>query len=90
MIRHLQIKIYGQVQGVFYRDSAHREAKALNLTGFVRNEPDGSVYIEAEGEEENLKEFLKWCKKGSKASRVTKVDWEFSDDLEYYPDFIVK
>jgi acylphosphatase len=90
MIKHLKIRIYGEVQGVFYRDSAQREARALSLTGFARNDPDGSVYIEAEGEEEKLKEFLKWCKKGSKSAWVTKIDGEFSDKLEYYLDFEVK
>jgi acylphosphatase len=90
MVRHLKIKIYGDVQGVFFRDSAQREAKALSLTGFVRNEPDGSVLIEAEGEEANLKEFLKWCKEGPKAARVNKVDYEFSAELEYYQDFVVE
>jgi len=90
MAKHLKIKIYGDVQGVFYRDSAQREGKALGLTGFVRNEPDGSVFIEAEGEENNLKEFLKWCKEGPKAARVIKIDFEFSNELEYYQDFIVK
>lgn len=90
MLKHLKIKIYGEVQGVFYRDSAQREAKALGLTGFVRNEPNNSVYIEAEGEEIKIKEFLKWCKEGPKAARVGKIDFEFSNELEYYPDFVVK
>ena len=90
MVKHLKIKIYGDVQGVFYRDSAQREAKALSLTGFVRNEPDESVHIEAEGEEANIKEFLKWCEGGPKAVRVTKINFEFSDDLEYYQGFTIK
>jgi len=90
MVKHLKIKIYGDVQGVFYRDSAQREAKALSLTGFVRNEPDESVHIEAEGEEANIKEFLKWCEEGPKAVRVTKINFEFSDDLEYYQGFTIK
>ncbi|MFH1523125.1 MAG: acylphosphatase [Patescibacteria group bacterium] len=73
-MKHLNIKIYGQVQGVFFRDSARKKAEEIGIFGFIRNEPDGSVYIEAEGEEEKLKELLDWCKKGSELAEVKKVE----------------
>lgn len=57
-IKHLNIKIYGQVQGVFFRASAKEEAEKLGVKIFPRNETDGSVFIEAEGEEEKLKKFV--------------------------------
>jgi len=62
------------VQGVFYRDTARRAAGQLGLSGFARNEPDGSVYIEVEGEEPELQRFLKWCPKGSQYSQVENVE----------------
>lgn len=44
------MKIFGRVQGVFFRDFVQRKAKELNLSGWVENEPDGTVQIVAEGE----------------------------------------
>jgi acylphosphatase len=59
----LNIKIFGQVQGVFFRGSAKQKAQDLGITGFVRNVL-GAVYIEAEGSEEALEQFLGWCRHG--------------------------
>ncbi len=73
-MRHFNIKVFGQVQGVFFRTSAKEMADALDIKGFARNEPDGTVYIEAEGEEENLKKFLEWCKEGPNFARVERVE----------------
>ncbi len=53
MKRHLDIHISGKVQRVFFRKNAAAQARKLGLTGFVKNEDDGSVYIETEGEEAN-------------------------------------
>lgn len=74
MKKHLNIKIYGLVQGIFYRATAKEEAGKFNITGFARNAEDSSVYIEAEGEEENLDKFIEWCKKGPPLAKVEKVE----------------
>lgn len=74
MLKHLNIKIFGIVQGVFFRTTAKEEADKLNLTGFAKNEPDGSVYIEIEGEKNKLDNFLDWCKDGSTLARVNKIE----------------
>ncbi len=74
MNRHLDIMVNGEVQGVFYRHSAKLKAADLGLSGFVRNEPDGCVSIEAEGPEEALEEFIGWCKQGSPLARVHDVE----------------
>jgi acylphosphatase len=70
---HKNITITGQVQGVFYRTSAQSQAQRLGLCGFVKNMPDGSVYVEAEGLESKVNEFIKWCKTGSKFAEVERV-----------------
>ena len=70
----LAIHIHGKVQGVFYRRDAGREAQHLGLTGFVRNEPDGSVYAEAEGPENQLGSFIRWCRKGPPHAQVESVE----------------
>ena len=58
MKKQTVLKIYGRVQGVFFRDSSRRKAKELGLSGWVRNEPDGTVQIVAEGEEKSLKKLI--------------------------------
>lgn len=73
MIKHLNIKIYGSVQGVFFRANAKEQADKLGITGLAQNLPDGSVYIEAEGEEKNLDKFINWCSKGPSMAKVEKV-----------------
>lgn len=70
---HVNIKVRGRVQGVFYRASTKDKARALGLKGFVKNIADGSVYIEAEGPSEKIAELIIWCKQGSPASKVTNV-----------------
>ena len=73
-MKHLNIKISGQVQGVFFRHAAKEKAEELGLKGFAKNEPDDSVYIEVEGKEEALKKFIEWCKKGPASARIEKVE----------------
>jgi len=72
-LKHLNIKVIGRVQGVGFRYSALHMARNLNLKGFVRNNPDGSVYIEAEGDEENLNIFTDWCRNSPGGSRVDRA-----------------
>lgn len=74
MVKHLNIRISGGVQGVFFRASTCEKAQEFNIKGFVRNESDGSIYIEAEGEEKKLTQFLNWCHRGSPLARVDKVE----------------
>jgi acylphosphatase len=74
MQKHISIKVSGRVQGVFYRASTHDEAQRLGVKGFVKNEPDGSVYIEAEGENTVLEALIEWCRQGPPAARVSNVE----------------
>ncbi|MFB6307312.1 MAG: acylphosphatase, partial [Flavobacteriales bacterium] len=53
-MKHKDIRVRGKVQGVFYRATMVENAMRWGIKGFVRNETDGSVYIEAEGDEEAL------------------------------------
>lgn len=63
----------GQVQGVGYRVCCQRRASELGLGGWVRNRPDGSVEVEAEGAPLQLNELRLWCEKGPDPARVTSV-----------------
>lgn len=75
MEKHFSIRITGKVQGVFFRASTLKAAEANTIRGLVRNEPDGSVYIEAEGADENLTRFMDWCKNGPQGARVDRIDF---------------
>lgn len=70
--------ISGRVQGVFFRWSTKKQAKKLGIFGYVKNLRDGRVEVVAEGEEDKLKELIKFLHKGSKYAKVNDVDvsWE--------------
>jgi acylphosphatase len=72
--RHLRIRVHGRVQGVYFRQGAKREALRLGLSGYARNEPDGTVLIEVEGEQTSLDRFLDWCATGPPDARVAQVE----------------
>lgn len=72
-MKHLNIVIIGKVQGVGFRETTKIIANQMMVQGFVRNEKDGSVYIEAEGDEIFLDEFVNWCNEGPDRSRVESV-----------------
>lgn len=86
MFKHLNIKIYGKVQGIFFRYSAKEVADNLKLRGFAKNLDDGTVYIEIEGEKESLNKFLAWCKKGPSLAKVERLDVTESE-LKNFPKF---
>jgi len=65
MLQHLNIFLFGKVQGVFLRRTIRKEAKRLGIPGFVENKKDGSVYIEIEGSEAILEQFVLWLKSGA-------------------------
>lgn len=75
--------ISGRVQGVFFRANAQREATRLDLKGWVRNTPDGSVEAVAGGEREVLDKFIEWCRHGPSSAKVQHVDvsWEEAENL---------
>ena len=75
-MKHFNITVSGLVQGVFFRASTKEQAKQLGITGFVRNQPDGSVYLEAEGDEASLQSLLEWLELGPANAQVENVDVE--------------
>ena len=87
-MKHINIKVTGKVQGVFFRASTKAVADQMGIKGLVKNEKDGSVYIEAEGNETLLSMFLEWCNEGPEKSVVENVAVE-DGELKNYRNFEV-
>ena len=71
----VSFRVHGDVQGVGYRRYAVREAQSLDLAGWVRNEPDGSVSGEAEWPEASLETFRARLAQGPAFATVSRLDW---------------
>ena len=81
--------VSGKVQGVWFRDSTRQKAVKLKVTGWVKNIPGGTVYLEAEGEENNLMSLERWLHIGSPPSRVDIVDLQWREPTNTYSTFEV-
>ncbi|MEZ5024038.1 MAG: acylphosphatase [Chitinophagales bacterium] len=88
-MKSLQIKVEGNVQGVYFRMSTKEKADQLGLKGFAKNEKDGSVYIEVEGEEVILEKLIEWLHVGPPNANVTKVSIE-DQPIIGYVDFVIR
>ena len=73
----VHIIVHGQVQGVFFRASAKAQALELGLTGWIRNLSNGTVEVHAEGDQDALSEFIRWCHKGPSHARVSRCDLDW-------------
>lgn len=73
-MKHLDIRVSGKVQGVFYRATAKAVADQLGVKGIILNDADGTVVIEAEGDDFSLDMFLEFCQKGSDKAEVERLD----------------
>ena len=88
--KHIAIRVHGKVHGVFFRASTQEKAKELGLMGFVQNEPDGTVYLEAEGDAEALAQLEQWTHEGPSRARVEKVEVQELGVLAGFVDFEVR
>ena len=80
----------GMVQGVSFRYYTRREASQLGLTGWVRNEVDGSVKVVAEGQDERLRAFLQFLEKGPPLARVQDLEIDWSEASGEFGSFEVR
>lgn len=74
----VRIVVSGLVQGVAFRQSTAEEARALGLSGWVRNLADGRVEAEVEGERAAVEALLRWARRGPPAARVDDVEAEWA------------
>lgn len=72
-MKAVHVTVTGRVQGVSFRYYAEERARELGVTGWVRNEPDGSVALHAEGADEAVDALIEWCSTGPALARVGNV-----------------
>ena len=69
----MRLIIEGRVQGVWFRESTRIEATSVGVFGWVKNLPDGTVEVLAEGPEEAVRKLVSWCHHGPSVARVDQV-----------------
>ena len=74
-----RLLIAGRVQGVAFRWETQRAARRHQVSGWVRNLPDGRVEAVAEGSRAQVNDLIDWCRKGPPVARVDRLDIQWED-----------
>ena len=88
--QRLSARVVGRVQGVYFRAFTRNQARRLGLSGWVRNDYDGSVYLEAEGPRAILDMLLATLRRGPSEARVDRVEVDWSEATGDYDGFGVR
>jgi acylphosphatase len=88
MIRK-RVVVHGFVQGVFFRDSVRRQAVGTGVSGWARNNRDGTVEAVFEGESAAVKSLVTLCHEGPRGARVDRVD-VFEEEPEGVTGFAIR
>lgn len=78
-MKRAHVRVYGKVQGVWFRANTKKKAEELGVNGWVRNMPDGSVEAVFEGDEQAVEKLIEWCHSGPEMARVEKVEVEYEE-----------
>tara|TARA_B100000959_G_scaffold106198_1_gene112022 strand:+ start:2461 stop:2733 length:273 start_codon:yes stop_codon:yes gene_type:complete len=89
-MRALKAKVYGKVQGVWFRKYTLDSARDIGVVGMVKNLVDGTVLVNASGKDENLRKFKELLENGSPNSRVDKIDYSWEDSSIKYSTFEIE
>jgi len=89
-MKRLHATVTGRVQGVFFRDFVRTQAQRLRLTGWVRNNADGSVEVAAEGEDVALQHLALLLEKGPSGARVEEVEAVYTTPTGEFSDFFIR
>ncbi len=90
MNKRLEAVVYGRVQGVNFRYYTEQEARRLQVTGWVANQPDGSVRVVAEGTESQLAQMRQFLHRGSPAAYVDRVAEDWAEATGEFKGFRVR
>ena len=75
-VTRVRVRARGRVQGVFFRAEAQSRADSFGLTGWIRNNPDGSVEAVFEGDQQRVESIVEWCRRGPSGARVDGLEVE--------------
>ena len=89
MEKQVEIIVEGKVQGVYFRKSTKEIANLLDICGFVKNEPNGSVLIHASGSMAQVDQLITWCETGPPPASVDNIKVEVKE-LEKYHSFEIR
>ena len=89
-MRVLKAKVSGKVQGVWFRKYTLDSARDIGVVGMVKNLVDGTVLVNASGDDENLRKFKELLKNGSPNSRIDKIDYSWEDSSVEYSTFEIE
>jgi len=89
MIKRVEVHVEGVVQGVGFRYFTKRVAKELGIVGYVKNLPDGRVFIVAEGDENQLEKFLSFIRRGPSLAIVKKIHVAEKPATGEFKDFVI-
>lgn len=90
-MKEVSAKIHGKVQGVGFRQYTKKQAGKLNLDGWVKNMPDGTVEVIAQGKEDKLETFIEHLKSGPYFAEVENFEINWHDKLQdQLSDFVVE
>lgn len=90
MQARVQVIISGYVQGVFFRSAIRNQARIHHLTGWVRNTPSGRVEALFEGDKDQIKEMIEFCRQGPPGARVGDVQLEWQEYNGGFSDFEIR
>ena len=89
ILERLEITVHGRVQGVAFRYYTQLQARKLGVTGWVRNNPDGSVRMVSEGTRAELETFCAWAARGPDHARVDRQDTFWGQASGNFEDFLI-
>lgn len=89
-MKQAHLLVHGHVQGVWFRESTRQEAARLGLTGWVRNNPEGTVELVAVGEDDRLAQLIAWAHRGPRAARVDRIDLSWDEPPGAFAEFTVR
>jgi acylphosphatase len=85
---HVFVK--GRVQGVFFRVETRQEAKKRNVVGWVQNTFDGRVEAVFEGQKEDVKKLVDFCRRGPSGAKVTDIDVQWQEYSGEFKGFKIR
>lgn len=89
MFEEIYCRIDGRVQMVMFRDFAQRKARSLEIVGWVKNLPDGTVEVVAQATPDTLKQYVAHLHEGSILSRVDSVAVDWRAPSGHFDDFVI-